>query len=169
MKALLTLLMLAALSPIASAVLKCESGSRIWYQDTDCPPGSSSTTIAPAAPLQNAPLSGSGHVISVPQEAARPLPAPSGHLPASVYEREARMCLDWYKKEMQLPAVTQVLDFTKDKRVLTITIPVRISVTNYLGGFSESTVNKQASCEIHNGRLDDGWTRIHARRSGWIQ
>lgn len=169
-KLLLPFVLLTSLSPLASAVQRCESGGRIWYQDTVCPAGSSGTTIAPAAPLQNAPLSGSGHVISIPQEPSRPLPEPPNHLPASVYEREARLCLDWYKKQLQLPADTQYLNYTKDRRVLTITIPVRVSVVNHLGlAFNESTVNKQASCEIHNGQLDDGWTRIHAQRGGWIQ
>lgn len=168
-KLLLPFALLTCLSPLASAIQRCESGGRIWYQDTACPAGSSSASIAPAPPLQNAPLSGSGHVVSIPQEPSQPLPPPPNHLPASVYEHEARLCLDWYKKQMQLPLDTQYLDYTKDKRVLTITIPVRFSTMNQWGAFSEGTANKQASCEIHNNRLDDAWTRIHAQRGGWIQ
>lgn len=79
------------------------------------------------------------------------------------------MCLAWYQKEMQLPPDTRYLDFTKDQRVLTITIPVRASIVNPFGIVTESTYNKQASCEINGGRLDDSWTRIHAKRGGWIQ
>ncbi|MEX8194496.1 hypothetical protein [Comamonas guangdongensis] len=169
MKHLLYLLILAAFSPTASAVLRCSDGSRIWYQDTSCPVGSSSTPIVPTAPSQSAPLSGSGRIISVPQEPSTPLAPPPKHLPESALEREAQMCLDWYKKELQLPPDTRYLDFTKESRVLTINLPVRVVVSNYLGGTSENTVNKQAACEIHGGRLDDGWTRIHARRGGWMQ
>ena len=75
------------------------------------------------------------------------------------------MCLAWYQKEMQLPPDTRYLDFTKDQRVLTITIPVRASIVNPFGIVTESTYNKQAACEIHGGRLDDSWTRIHAKRA----
>ena len=168
-KLLLPFVVLTCLSSLSYAVQRCESNGRIWYQDFACPAGSHSATIAPAAPLQNAPLSGSGHVISIPQEPSKPLPPPSNHLPTSVYEREARLCLDWYKKQLQLPPDTQFLDYTKDRRVLTITIPVRVSVFNHLGtALTESIVNKQASCEVHSGLLDDGWTRIHAQRGGWL-
>jgi hypothetical protein len=69
---------------------------------------------------------------------------------------------------VQLPAVTQVLDFTKDKRVLTITIPVRISVTNYLGGFSRAQSTSRPPAKFTTaGSMTAG--PIHARRSGWIQ
>ena len=78
------------------------------------------------------------------------------------------MCLDWYKREIQLPASTQYVDFTKEQRVLTITLAVTVISINALGGQSLSTTNMRASCEIHNGRLDNGWTRIHAKRDGWI-
>ena len=169
MKKLLPFVLLASLCSLASAIQRCEGGGRVWYQDMACPAGSNGTSMAPAAPLQSAPLSGSGRVISLPQEPSQPLPAPSSHLPTAVYEREARMCLDWYKKEMQLPPDAMYLDYTKDKRVVTITIPVRYSATNQWGIASEGSANKQASCEIHNDRLDDAWTRIHAKRGGWLQ
>lgn len=169
MKQLLYGLALLAASPGASAIMKCSHGNQTWYQDAPCPAGSSATHIQGAAPVQVAPLSGSGQVVTVPQEPSRPLPPPSAHIPASVYEQEAKLCLAWYQKEMQLPPGTPYLDFTKEQRVLTITLAVRASVANPFGIVHETTLNKQASCEIHGGRLDEGWTRIHAKRGGWIQ
>ena len=169
MKQLLYLLALLAISPAASAINRCSEGNRVWYQDMACPASASSTFIPPAAPITEAPLSGSGKVISLPQEASQPLPPPPSHIPAPALEREADVCLSWYRREMQLPAKARYLNFTKDRRMLTITLPVSITGFNHLGIPFQSTVNKQASCEIHNGQLDDSWTRIHAKRGGWIQ
>lgn len=166
----LTLLALLTLSPTAFAVMKCSSGNQTWYQDGPCQSGMQSTQIyTPPAPMLSAPLAGSGHIVTLPQEPSAALPAPPAHIPTSVYEQEAKLCLNWYRREMQLPLETQYLDFTKDQRVLTITLPVRFSFANPFGVVQEGTVNKQASCEIHGGRLDDAWTRIHAKRGGWIQ
>lgn len=169
MKQILSILALLAISPAALAVNRCSDGSRIWYQDMACPAGTSSTFIPPAAPMTQAPLSGSGQIIAVPQEPAQALPPPPSHIPISVYEREAGLCLAWYQKQMQLPPETRYLDITKDRRVLTITVPVTITGFKHLGIPFQNVVNKQASCEIHNGQLDDSWTRIHAQRGGWIQ
>lgn len=169
MKKLLPLLVLLAISSHASAVMKCSNGAQTWYQDMPCPAGVSTSQVHVEVTGGVAPLSGSGQVITVPQEPSLPLPPPPSHIPLAVYEQEARLCLAWYQKEMQLPPDTRYLDFTKEQRVLTITLPVTIFVQNYLDVPTQSMVNKQASCEIHNGRLDDSWTRIHAQRGGWIQ
>lgn len=168
MKSLLPWLLLLTLSPGAYATTRCDEGGRTWYQDIPCPAGAS-TTFIPSAPTLQAPLSSSGKVIDLPQQPSAPLAPPPAHIPQSVYEQEARICLAWYQKEMQLQPDTRYLDFTKDQRVLTITIPVRASIVNPFGIVTESTYNKQAACEIHGGRLDDSWTRIHAKRGGWIQ
>ncbi|MEF9947262.1 MAG: hypothetical protein RR800_02785 [Comamonas sp.] len=170
MKQLLSLLALLAISPGALAIMKCSNGTQTWYQDAPCQSGMQATEIQTApAPILAAPLAGSGQIVTLPQEPTRPLPPPPAHIPASVYEQEAKLCLAWYQKEMQLPPGTQYLDFTKEQRVLTITIPVRASIVNQFGIVNETTFNKKASCEIHNGKLDNDWTRIHAKRGGWIQ
>ena len=169
MRHFLYLAALLTLSTGASAVMKCSGADgKTWYQDQPCLPGAASVQLQgqgfyPAAPMQD-----SVQPITVFQEPARPLPPPPAHIPRPALEQEAQMCLAWYKREIQLPASTQYVEFTKEQRVLTITVPVSVISINAIGGQSQSTTNKQASCEIHGGRLDDGWTRIHAKRGGWI-
>lgn len=167
MKQLLSLFVLLAISSGASAIMKCSNGSQTWYQDTPCAAGSVGTTFQSAPMGAAAAQMGNGPLIAMPQEPAPPLPPPPSHIPAAVLEQEAQQCLAWYQKEVLLPPDAQILNFTKDRRVLTISTSFMIDVLNYWGGQSQSRINKQASCEIHNGRLDDSWTRIHAKRGGW--
>ena len=161
---------LLAISTSAPAVMKCSGGDgKTWYQDQPCLPGASAVQLQGSGFYPPVYPQDSVQPIVVQPEPARPLPPPPAHIPMAVYEQEAAMCLAWYKKEIQLPTNTQYVDLTKDQRVLTITLPVPVISIDSLGIQRQSTTTKQASCEIHNGRLDDGWTRIHAKRGGWIQ
>ena len=76
--------------------------------------------------------------------------------------------MDWYRKLR--PELTGVVtgDFTKEGRVVSIVIPIQQNYLNVYRVLVQNTGYKTASCEIYNGKLDDGWTRIHAKRGGWI-
>ena len=170
MRYFLYLAALLAINTSASAAMKCSSSDgKTLYQDKPCLSGASAAQLQETGFSPPVYTQDSVQPIVVQPEPARPLQPPPAHIPMTVYEQEAAMCLAWYKKEIQLPASTQYVDLTKDQRVLTITLPVPVISINSQGIQSQSTTTKQASCEIHNGRLDDSWTRIHAKRGGWIQ
>ena len=135
--------------------------------------------------FQDAPCAGQGEKIEVrpasgPARMAAPAatpktPASSGHLPApatapltaqpapaatqSPLAREAEACLDWYKPKLRDPKGAYLTEPAKEGRVLSITI----HATNGYGGY----VTRRGSCEFHNGKLDNDWTLIHARRQNW--
>lgn len=70
------------------------------------------------------------------------------------------MCLAWYRPLLRDPQGAYHSNVSKAQRV----VSVDIHATNGFGGY----VVRRASCEIHNGKLNDSWTKIHARRAGWI-
>lgn len=79
--------------------------------------------------------------------------------PRTQMEIEADQCLEWYRPKLLDPRGAYWREARRESRVITI----RIYHANDRGGYD----NKLASCEISGGRLDEDWTRIHARRDGW--
>ena len=143
------------------AVNKCTGpDGKVSFQDAPCSgkgealtvrPSGGAPSAAPLAPTQ--PPQGA----AAPQEAAAP-PAPA--VPQkTMLEVEAEQCLAWYRPLLRDPAGAYYREPSKDTRVLSITI----HATNGYGGY----VPKRAACEFVNGRLDDGWTKIQAKRAGW--
>lgn len=166
-------LAVCATAPSAWAITKCTQNGSTWYQDNPCPAGAASTNMAggsaPTFMSPEAAPAGYAPPVTTLSEPAAPLPAPPAHLPLQVLREEAQRCLDWYKKLKPELGAVALGDFTKDGRVVTISIPMQQS---YVNAQTYAVVNtssiKNASCEIYNNRLDDSWTRIHAKRGGWI-
>ena len=69
------------------------------------------------------------------------------------------MCLAWHRPLLRDPAGAYYTEPTKEGRVLSITV----HATNGYGGY----VTSRAACEIYLGKLNESWTKIHAKRGGW--
>ena len=75
-------------------------------------------------------------------------------------DEDGENCMAWYQRFLSDPEDVRYRIVSVEGTVFTIQIHAR----NYYGG---RTVMR-ASCEIKNGRLDNGWTKIHAKRDGWL-
>ncbi len=153
-----------AVSP-AWAINKCSIDGKVVFQDTACPgkgevlvvrpasgQGSAAAPVAPAAPTKQPPAA---------QTAAPTQPAPPP-LPVQVkspLELEADQCLAWYRPFLRDPHGAYYTNLAKDQRVFSMDL----HATNGYGGY----VIKRATCEINAGRLDEAWTKIHAKRGNW--
>lgn len=148
------------------AVYKCTApNGSVVYQDAPCtgkgeemalPPALVSTPPAPrhdTAPTTPA--------VPAPTEAPPPAPAPSPTDSAAKtqLELDADHCLDWYKPLLRDPKSAYYSNPSRNNRVVSLDL----HTTNGYGGF----VVLKASCEIHAGKLNETWTREHARRGGW--
>lgn len=148
------------LAPQVWAAHKCTGpDGKISYQDAPC--------TGQGEKFEMRPVSGVAPTPSAPAYST-PAPPPSIVVPPSVplpvaqlppLTREADTCLAWYKPKLRDPAGAYYTAPSKEGRVLSITI----HATNGYGGY----VTRSASCEIHNGKLDADWTKIHATRQGW--
>jgi hypothetical protein len=171
----ISLLLVAAFaSSVAHAqqLYKCEVAGRVEYRQQPCdnsaksetvrvrtapapnpatrPAATASSTGAPTSPPQNAPL---------PSQPAAPAAQPPAQQAKSPIEYMADACLDWYRPHLRDPRGAYHREPTLDKGVLTITI----YATNGHGGYVQDT----GRCEFKSGRIDDGWTKIHAKRLNW--
>ena len=175
----LTLIALMLASTGSWAVTKCTEKGRTWYQDTPCSAGAINTQVETYTPQfnTNTPVLSQERLAPAAQknELHQPLtmqPPQQVQNASQVLEAEAQMCFLWYKKlpsDMIGEVGSSYSSASKEGRVVTIKIPVKTTFLNQFNIATESTVEKSASCEIYNGRLDDGWTQIHAKRGGWIQ
>ena len=157
------------LSP-AWAVNKCQVDGRVVYQELPCPGKGEAMTIRQIAGPPPAPEVGPPPP-PPSQDGVKPLeqaPLPAAQVPAaardsapqkSILEREAEMCLAWYRHLLRDPKGAYYTAPMKEQRV----IHLDIHATNGYGGY----IVKRAACEIYNGRLDDGWTKIHAKARNW--
>lgn len=69
------------------------------------------------------------------------------------------MCLAWYKPLLRDPMGAYYTEARRERRVVHITV----HGTNGYGGY----VTKPAACEIYAGKLNEAWTKNHARWGGW--
>lgn len=171
--------------PARAQMYRCvQPGSGIVLQQAPCAPGTWGSRVEGGAPLPPAPPvpplppgpaypypspypftpPGDGRILpSGPayrsMDEAERLRRPSASAPGSPLEVEAAQCLDWYRPLLADPRGAYYSSPSKDARVLSITI----HVPGVRGGVDV----RDAACEILNGRLDEGWTRIHAERRGW--
>lgn len=143
---------------------RCEVNGRTLYQQTPCAANASKSTalkvpVAPASPA--APTSRPSTVAppSTASAAAAPSPAPPAPPAVSQLELDANNCLDWYRPMLRDPRGAYWREARRDQRVLSILV----YATNGHGAY----VSKAAACEVKDGRLDNDWTTIHARRGGW--
>lgn len=156
---------LALLSLPAAAVNKCTApDGTIAFQDAPCAGKGEAITVRPASGRAPAPVVQQAPTLAErtpPNSPPPPPPAVSAPTVASKtpLEREAEMCLGWYRPFLRDPNGAYVKQVVKDKRVLSMDV----HATNGYGGY----VIKPASCEIHNGQLNESWTKNHARRGGW--
>jgi hypothetical protein len=166
-------LLLAALCGPSWAVVKCQDAKgKVTYQETLCPEALQTQPIAtlPHAPhtvtLDPALLSmekDSSPAITpaIPPAASTAppaLPAPTSNAKTGL-EPEGDMCLEYLKPLLKDPGSPYYRNLQKDGTVLSM----ELFAKNTLGGYT----SKPAACEIKNGRLDDGWTKIHLKRLGW--
>lgn len=174
-KNLLWMLPLAAVSPGAWAVMKCVGDGKTWYQDAPCPEGTAAMPLrleagpAAAPPAEPEPVDKESDQPASPASSPRPPePAPAAGTAPSALDVDARTCLAWYASHVPLAAGASYLNASRQGRVVSIVISMPISVRNPTGAKVQGATQTPASCEIVNGRLDDGWTRTHARRGNWI-
>lgn len=154
---------LSLLCTAASAVNKCTlSNGAVVYQDAPCVSGKKETLdLRPSSAWGSSPVAPAHPAEDT--DRAEPAPAPATAPPVaakSQLEVEANACLSWYLPLLLDPLRTYYTNPRKDKRVLSIDI----HTTNRYGGISVKT----ASCEIDAGRLNETWTKTHAKRGGWI-
>lgn len=150
----------------SAQVYKCpDAAGRTVLQQTPCA-GGKQLDVRPASGRTATPMPAAGPapapVAAVPAPAPAPstTPPPGPGAPAkSSLEREADMCLAWYLPMLKNPRGAYYTRPSKDGRVVTITV----HATNSYGG----VVTETARCEIHNGKLDEGWTKTHAERLKW--
>ncbi|ALT78925.1 hypothetical protein AT984_18750 [Paucibacter sp. KCTC 42545] len=100
---------------------------------------------------------------TVPPAVQAPAPAVQPPAPAqsirSPLEQEAEICLNWYRPSLRDPAGAYFTTLSKEGRVL----KMMIHATNGYGGY----VKQEGVCEFKYGSIDEGWTKIHAKRAGW--
>ncbi|MCZ8254520.1 MAG: hypothetical protein O9327_02410 [Polaromonas sp.] len=162
----------------AQQLYKCEVGGRVEFRQAPCEASAKSESIkvrpAPAptqAPTPRPDPSASAPSYKptpsaqiapnapLPSQPAAPTALPTTQQIKSPTERMADTCLEWYRPLLRDPRGAYHRDATYDKGVLTLTI----YATNGYGGY----VQEQGRCEFKAGKLDDGWTKIHAKRLNW--
>lgn len=160
-------LMCVAVSP-AWAINKCTIDGRVVYQDADCPGKGETLTVRPAsgrggaaqapstAPVQDPGANANAASQSPQAQTPAPTSAPAARSPLEV---EADMCMAWYRPLLRDPKGAYYTNLSKEKRVFSMDV----HATNGYGGY----VVKRASCEIHNGKLNEAWTKNHAKWGGW--
>ena len=74
-------------------------------------------------------------------------------------EKEATICLEYLKPRLNDPRSAYVGNIRKEGTVLKMDLYTK----NQYGAHSPAPV----ACEIKNGRLDEGWTKIHLERLNW--
>lgn len=77
----------------------------------------------------------------------------------STLEKEAAICLGYLKPRLSDPRSAYVGNISKAGTVLKMDLYTK----NQYGVHSPAPV----ACEIKNGRLDEGWTKIHLERLNW--
>jgi hypothetical protein len=155
--------LLIGLCAPAWAVNKCTgSAGKVSYQDAPCTDKGEKIELQPNSGLvlpKGAQAKSSTAAVAPPASVLPPSMALPQNPVKSALEQEADACMGWYKPKLRDPASAYYTDRSKEGRVVSILI----HGTNGYGGYTL----KEATCEIHNGRLDADWTKIHAKRSGW--
>lgn len=170
MKTALTLIFASLLaSAPAWAINKCTGGDgKYVFQDAPCTGKGEKIEVRPASGVGRAASPSASASPAMPAQADSVAPpalvaAPPAQPPArgskSPLERDADMCLAWYRPLLRDPAGAYFTEPTKEGRVVSITV----HATNGFGGY----VTRRAGCEIHMGKLNETWTKIHAERAGW--
>jgi hypothetical protein len=155
-----------AASPVW-AINKCTINGKVVFQDTACPGKGETLVVKPAsgrsssAPVHATPPAQvpdtNANAPSQPAQAPAPAPVVAAKSPLEV---EADLCLAWYMPLLRDPKGAYYTNISKEKRVFSMDL----HATNGYGGY----VIKRASCEIYNGKLNDAWTKNHAKRGGWL-
>ena len=149
------------------AINKCTStDGKVVFQDAPCAGSGVKIEVRPASgaarPTQpagpTAPASPTTPGTPTPGGALAPLAAPPAAAKSSL-DREADLCLAWYRPLLRDPAGAYYTEPSKEARVVSMTV----HATNGFGGY----VTRRAACEIHQGKLNETWTKIHADRGGW--
>jgi hypothetical protein len=158
--------LLAALCAPAWAINKCTGpDGKVSFQDAPCATGKAEVLNIRRGGAPNA----APNIVPAPKAeapATPPQPAGAAPQPAAPPQRarteiEAEQCLDWYRPKLRDPLGAYYREPSKEGRVLSLTI----YATNGYGGY----VSKPAACEFTNGRIDNGWTKIHAKRGNWAE
>lgn len=150
------------------AINKCTGADgKIAFQDAPCagkgekievhPASGPAQPAQPAAPTAPAPPV--APAAPAPGVAPAPVAAPPAAAAKSPLDREAELCLAWYRPLLRDPAGAYYTEPSKEGRVVSMTV----HATNGFGGY----VTRRAACEILQGKLNETWTKIHAERGGW--
>jgi len=149
------------------AVNKCTgSDGKVSFQDAPCTAGKAEKVAVSVQPLidPNAAAEAANRAkpatalvaTTVPPTVQAPAPAQPMRSPL---EQEAEICLNWYRPSLRDPAGAYFTTLSKEGRVL----KMMIHATNGYGGY----VKQEGVCEFKYGSIDEGWTKIHAKRAGW--
>lgn len=158
----------AALTNPAWAINKCpQPDGSIAFQDAPCAGKGEALTIRPASGRGTSPAQSPSTTAATkqnqPEAPSTSPPNPTtqaqGQPAKSLLEREADMCLAWYRPLLRDPHGAYYTNLAKEKRVFSMDL----HATNGYGGY----VVKRAACEIHNGNLNQAWTKNHAKWGGW--
>ena len=160
--AALGLLAAGGLAPAApgTSVFKCTVDGRVTFQQSPC------AQQPQAQPLVVPPVNSSDapRLPAAPTPPVAPPPARESSPAApvrSALELESEQCLEHLRPMLRDPRSAYVSEPVRRGRVLSLTL----HAANPRGGI----VTRPAACELFNGRVDAGWTRIHLERLGWFK
>lgn len=160
MKAAVLVACLPAL--VHAQVFKCSANGATVYQARPCEATGARgqelrIQVAPGAPAAPAPEKPTPR--PAPEPVAAPVPPPPPAPSRSWAELAGDACMEWYRPMLRDPRSAYYRNPSIEKDVVTLDI----YATNGFGGY----VSKAAACEIKNGAVDEGWTKIHAQRLKW--
>ncbi len=147
-------------------VYKCVVNGSTTYQPTECATGSGAALNGlqyHGGATAPAPKPAPEKTVEAParsvETAKAPEPLVAQTPQKSELERNADTCLNWYKAFLKDPRSAYYENLLMDKTVLNM----QLYSKNSYGGI----VSKAAACEFKGSSLDDGWTKIQAKRRGW--
>ena len=154
-----------ALSTHAHAVNKCTGpDGKVAFQDAPCSRAGEAISIKPAS--GNDPVAPPAPKTAASPSVAQPAPVPAvtqAAAPAAPFRSQLDVdsdtCLAWYKPLLRDPKGAYYSNAKRENRVVSLDL----HGTNGYGGY----VIKEAACEIHGGKLNEAWTKTHAKRRGW--
>ncbi|QXL84121.1 DUF4124 domain-containing protein [Comamonas sp. NLF-1-9] len=154
------------------AISKCTGpDGKVVFQDRPCDGQGEEIVVRPAsgperAAVPPAATSEPAAAAAAPAPAPVPVAAPTAPPPpaapaVSRVDQFAQRCLDWYKPLLRDPAHAY---FTEPKFADRRVLRMLLHATNGFGG----VVVRQAACDFDNGKLDENWTKIQAKRLEWV-
>ena len=140
-----------------TTVFRCTAGGKVTLQQRPCDEGADTQRIdvAPGNVIQAPTLPPVKAVAPAPSQ---PAPSPNAR---TALDPAAELCLAHLRGFLRDPRSATVRSISRDGRVLF----VELHAKNAIG----EMVSRRAACEMVNGSVDAGWTKIQLERLGWFR